>query len=295
MKFLVSHQGEQSGPFTLDEIVARVRGKELDLFDYIYDEEKADWVLLMEFAALASRLKSNKPTARPPAGNAGNFTAETPAHDEGAKTETRAAAPATVATAKTTSASASATASAVTATESASPHAVTEWFVVKGENRFGPFAYQDVVRMLQQKVVFPFDFIWHAGLPAWKRIAELSEFSADNIRSLLAQQDSAFVQRRFQRQKYTGKVLVHDNATLWKGQGFEISKGGVGVALSNALVLPGQQVTVHFSAHEGWPAFNALCEVVAKKFVNDASPIEYGLRFLSLSQDVQEQLFKKAA
>ena len=43
-------------------------------------------------------------------------------------------------------------------------HVISEWFVLKGENRFGPFNYTDLVKMLQQKVVFPFDFIWHAGL-----------------------------------------------------------------------------------------------------------------------------------
>jgi c-di-GMP-binding flagellar brake protein YcgR len=82
---------------------------------------------------------------------------------------------------------------------------------------------------------------------------------------------------------------------LWKGEGFEISKGGVGVSMANSVVVPGQQVFVHFKKHENYPAFNAVCEVVSKKFVNDNSPVQYGLRFLSVSQEVQEEFFKKVA
>lgn len=265
MKYLVSHQGEQVGPYSLDEIVAQVRAKKLDLFDYVYDQSKDDWTLLMEYAPLAQRLKSNKPTARPP--------------------QSLASAPAT---------QPEPTVVKAVATE-VSAHAITEWFVLKGENRFGPFAYVDVVKMLQQKVVFPFDFVWHAGLESWKRAAEIPDFSPDSIRGLLGTAKDAFTPRKFARRKHGARVLVHDNLSLWNGQTLEISKGGVGITMTNNMVVPGQQVTVHFGSHEGWPAFNAVCEVVSKKFVNDSSPIEYGLRFLSLSQDAQEAFFKKVA
>lgn len=273
MKFLVSHQGEQSGPFTLDDIVSRVRAKELELFDYIFDQEKSDWVLLMEFAPLAAKLKDNKP-GRPPVGT-GTTKAE--------KTEKAEAQ--------------EAAAENVEVRLNVSAHAITEWFVLKGENRFGPFSFKDVVKMLQQKVVFPFDFVWHQGMEGWKRVAELADFSAESMRAALSKADNkdAFVQRRFKRKPYNGRVIIHDNLQLWKGQGTEISKGGVGVTMSNAMVLPGQQVNVHFNAQDGWPAFNAVCEVVSKKFVNDNTPVEYGLRFLSLSQEVQEELYKKVA
>jgi len=265
MKYLVSHQNEQIGPFGLDEIVEKVRSKQLELFDYIYDQEKDDWVLLMEFAGLASKLKSNKPTARPPQAGTGTTPDATPP--------------------------------AVETRFNITAHTITEWFVLKGENRFGPFTYKDVVKMLQQKVVFPFDFIWHAGMETWKRAAEIADFSEEKIRSAYSKTENkdAFMQRRFKRKKFAARVIIHDNLSLWKGHGTEISKGGVGVSMTNAMVLPGQQLTLHFHAQEGWPAFNAVCEVVSKKFVSDSSPVEYGLRFLSLSQEAQEELNKKVA
>lgn len=259
MKYLVSHQGQETGPYTLEEVVAKVRDKELDLFDYIFDESKQDWVLLMEQPELALKLKSNKPP-RPP--KASLSAVQGPA----------------------------ASVSALTV----DAHSISEWFILKGENKFGPFSYTDVVKMLQQKVVFPFDYIWHSGLEGWCRVAELGDFNESNIRKLFeTTKKDVFVERQHARQKFQGKVIVHDNMTLWKGEGFEISRGGVGITMKNALVVPGQQVFVHFKGEENFPAFNAVCEVVSKKFVNDDTPIQYGLRFLSLTQEVQNEFYKK--
>lgn len=280
MKYLVSHQGQQSGPFSVEEIVGQVRARQLDLFDYIFDEQKQDWVLLMEHAEVAVHLKSNKPP-RPPASQF-----ETP------KVETKTESPKAEMKAERKETAVSEKAPEV------SPHVITEWFVLKGEHRFGPFSYVDVVKMLQQKVVFPFDFIWHAGLQDWKRVATIEEFSPTYIRQLFEKSgkgSDAFAQRKFKRAKFNGRVILHDNLTLWRGEGFEISRGGVGVLMKNGLIVPGQQLHVHFNAFEDFPAFNAVCEVVSKKFVSDDSPIEYGLRFLSMSADAQEEFFKKVS
>jgi hypothetical protein len=224
----------------------------------------------MEHADLAAKLKSNKPP-RPPQQQAEKIAVVVPMP----------------------------TKENVTLSSTKDAHTIAEWFVLKGENKFGPFSYTDVVKMLQQKVVFPFDFIWHAGLEGWKRVAELNDFTEENIRQLFetkgAKKKEIFAERKHARKKFDGKVIVHDNMTLWKGEGFEISKGGVGVTMKNALVVPGQQVFVHFKGEGQFPAFNAVCEVVSKKFVNDDTPIQYGLRFLSLTQEVQDEFYKKVA
>lgn len=265
MKYLVSRQGHAAGPFAIDEIVDKVKAKELDMFDYIFDEAKDDWVLLMEFPAVAAKLKSNKPP-RP------NVSA-------------------------TPNASSPVTAAATTETPAKTSEG-EEWYVLKGENRFGPFTYLDVVKMLQQKVVFPFDLTWNAKLENWRRLIELKEFQTDTIRNLFSkspQTKEVFASRRFPRKPFGGRVIVHDNLTIWKGEGCEISKGGVSINMSNSLVVPGQHVFVHFRQDGNWPAFNAVCEVVSKKFVNDHSPVQYGLRFLSLSQEVEAEFYKKVA
>lgn len=265
MKYLISHQGQEQGPFEISEIISKVRAKEIDLFDYVLDESAGDWVLLMEFPLLASQLKTSKPPRPPKAIE--QLIVEPPV-------------------------------APLDSPPLISAHTITEWFVLKGENRFGPFSYPDLVKMLQQKVVFPFDFIWHAGLDQWKRLVELDDFRPETIKQLFSgskKKQDLFVERKFARKEFLGPMLVHDNLSVWKGQGFEISRGGVGINMPNSLVIPGQRVFVHFKMFETWPAFNAVCEVVSKKFVSDASPVQYGLRFLSLSQEVQDEFFKRVA
>jgi hypothetical protein len=269
MKYKVTHKGQEAGDFTLDEIAAKVRSKELELFDYLFDATADDWVLLMEHRELAMKLKSNKP----PRPSTANAATSVKAEISGAGTGTT-----TGRTAKHDT------------------HDVGDWFVLKGEHRFGPFSVDDVVRMLQQKVVFPFDFVWHAGLKDWTRCAEIEDFKPENIRALFeksSKKSELFVPRKFKRKKHSGRVIIHDNITLWKGEATEISKGGLGVMMKNAIVVPGQQVFAHVTGSDGLPSFNAVCEVVSKKFVNDSSPVEYGLRFISLSQDAQDEFFKK--
>lgn len=284
MKYLVSHQGQESGPISLDEIVQMVRDKKIELFDYIFDESKQDWVLLMEHGDLAQKLKSNKPS-RPP-----QMAPQIPA-----QSPNQAAAPAPVQKTGT----GTTLEKPITMGAPDTAHNIGEWYVLKGENKFGPFSYSDVVKMLQQKVVFPFDFIWHTALDSWRRVADIEDFKEENIRKLFTtggtKKKEVFFERKFKRHKFAGRVIVHDNLSVWKGEGFEISKGGVGITMNNSVVVPGQQVHVHFNGHGDFPSFNALCEVVSKKFVSDTTPVQYGLRFVTMSQEVQDEFYKKVA
>ncbi len=247
--FYVSHNGEQMGPWSILEIMGKIKNNELAMVDYLYDETKQDWVLFMDVPELQNRPAPQKPVPMKPA-------------------------PQPV------------------------PVVNREWYILKGENKFGPFAYTDVIRMLQQKAVFEFDFAWHPGLDAWKRVAECTEFAAESIRTLKDNQsgevEEVFFRRRHQRVGYGGTILVHDNKTVWKGQGVEISAGGAGVVMENAMVVPGQILYLHFKPGDGVPPFNAICEVVNKRFSSTVqernAPIEYGLKFINVSQATQKFL-----
>lgn len=163
-----------------------------------------------------------------------------------------------------------------------------EWFVLKGESRFGPYSFEEVVRMLQDKSVFEFDFAWSAKMDNWRRIAEIGDFSAENIRHF----DHLFIKRAHKRKKFEGTVLVHDNQQLWKGQAVEISDGGAGIVMNNSMLIPGQTLYVHFKPVDDMPPFNAVCEVVAKKFASGVrtreDEVQYGLKFKSLSAQAQK-------
>lgn len=179
-----------------------------------------------------------------------------------------------------------------------SEHDVSEWFVLKGELRFGPFSYADMVRMLQEKVIFGFDFGWHGGLSGWKRISDIADFQESAIRNLVKDpkaKRAIFAERKHSRHPHTGDVIIHDQQNWWKGQAFEISGGGVGIEVENTTLIPGQQIYLHFKPFENFPAFNAIGEIVSKRYVEDiksaSMPLRYGVRFVSVSGTGKEKLF----
>jgi PilZ domain/GYF domain 2 len=271
-KYYVSHETQQMGPYSIDEIVSFVSGGTLSPLDYIYVEAKNDWILFLDYEELSEKVKALKPKA-PPKIEEERHVEEPPkikkASYNGREFPSDFSEP-----------------------------IKHEWFVLKGENKFGPFAYVDVVKMLQQGVVFEFDYAWHNGMDGWERLAEIKYFSKDSLSKLkesaMPEISEVFFRRRYKRVKYGGTILVHDNKKVWKGSGVEISEGGAGVVMENAMVLPGQELYLHFKPGDGVPPFNAVCEVVSKQFVSGVSspstPIMYGLKFKTISNETQKVL-----
>lgn len=173
-----------------------------------------------------------------------------------------------------------------------------EWFILKGDNRYGPFAYLDLVKMLQEKSLYEFDFIWHNGMPSWKRVAELPDFAPDKIKHLKHSPDvdvsEVFFRRRHARARYGASLLVHNNKTVWKGESLEISAGGAAIVIENATLQPGQILFLHFKPGDGVPPFNAICTVVNKQYVQNTqsvnAPVRYGVKFTSISCNVQQSI-----
>ncbi len=270
-KFYVSHSSEQMGPYSIDEIVQFVSQGTLSPLDYIYDESKADWILFLDHPALAEKVKMLKPKAPP------QSKRDEPEEAASKKSENR---------------------------KGNAGDQPSEWFVLKGDNKFGPFTFADVVKMLQQGAVFEFDFAWHSGLDTWLRIAEIPDFSKESLKKLkessMPEISEVFFRRRYRRVAYGGTIIVHDNKKVWKGKSVEISEGGAGVLMDNAMILPGQELYLHFKPGDGVPPFNAICEVVSKEYVSELrnrnAPIKYGLKFKQLSDETQKFLksFTKA-
>ncbi len=278
--FYVAKNGEQQGPFGLVEIVNKVKANELALTDYLYDEVKADWVMLIEYAALADQLKNIKPSAPPPKAG-GQATPQSPTSaSSGTSAQVQAGGDSTSGPEVNAEAS----------------DANAEWYVLKGENKFGPFAYTDVVKMLQQRVVFEFDFAWRPGMDTWMRVADLDPFSNESIQklkqTLMPEIQEVFFRRRHRRVNFNSTILIHDNHSVWKGQGVEISSGGAGLVMENSEVTPGQVLYLHFKPGDGVPPFNAICEVVSKKHVEGVkdkkAPVMYGVRFTNLNPSTQK-------
>ena len=62
----------------------------------------------------------------------------------------------------------------------ADPKSLQEWYILKWDNKYGPFSYLEVIQMLQNKSVFEFDFIWKNGnvpiaLQEWEFLGDASD------------------------------------------------------------------------------------------------------------------------
>lgn len=273
-QFYVSHSGHQMGPYAINDILKLVTDGTLSPLDYVYDDVKADWILFLDHPSLQEKVKALKPKAPPAATKQVEAPKKEETHEHTVKEATKN----------------------LKVTPEMAELMGHEWFVLKGENKFGPYAYVDVIKMLQQGVIFEFDFAWHHGLESWKRIAEMSAFSKANMQMLketvLPEVSEAFFRRRYKRVQYGGTVLVHDNKSVWRGVGLEISEGGAGLVMENSMCVPGQQLYLHFKPGDGVPPFNAICEVVSKGFTDGVkdpkASIKYGVKFKTVSPEAHK-------
>lgn len=159
-----------------------------------------------------------------------------------------------------------------------------QWFVLKQNNNYGPFSKLDLIQMLQSKTLHEYDFIWHENMTAWKRLAEVQEFSVQEIRLLFDKyskkkdaNDKVFFRRKYVRAKVDSHAIVHDKKKIYKSVGIEISEGGAGLMIEDGEFDKDQQVYLHFKPAPEVPAFNAICKIVSKK------GNIYGVQFLKIS------------
>jgi hypothetical protein len=175
--------------------------------------------------------------------------------------------------------------------------AVTEWFVLKGDNKFGPFSQVELVKMLQDKSVFEFDYVWNLNLKSWERIATLPDFSAEAVRKIKDSGEGpineVFFRRRHARAQHGASILVHDNRKLYKGRSIEVSAGGAGIVIENSQLQTGEMLYLHFKPSDGVPPFNATCEIISKRSVNSSdknAPVQYGIKFMKIETHTQQLL-----
>lgn len=267
VEFFVSKGEDNIGPLTIEQIAERIASSEFAVTDFVFDDLRADWIPLMECEALKNHLRRSKPKAPPPK-------------------SARTAAPAAPVESRPAVAPKPASASEA-------------WYVQKATERHGPFTYFELVRCLQEKTVYDFDFIWKEGMESWVRIAEHEMFEPERIRELMAQDPGSadqqvFLKRRHARLKFESEVIVHDDRDVWMGQAFEASAGGSGVIIENSTLNPGQMIRLHFAPCDGLPAFNALGEIVGKRYSREIrgakSPVKYSVRFVKLDGSVEPQV-----
>jgi len=89
--------------------------------------------------------------------------------------------------------------------------------------------------------------------------------------------------------------LGHNGTTFFDGECTSISENGALVLINTPLLLPDDQVVIHFSEsvtfHNG---FKVLAQVVRKNYtkqrLNTKSALQYAVRFLQVQTDGLDQI-----
>ena len=172
-----------------------------------------------------------------------------------------------------------------------------EWHVLKGETQYGPYTYEEMIRMMQTNLVYGYDYAWSPHMEAWTPLADIEEFSADRLARLAEHNKSEeiFSQRAHDRVLCVLPCYVNDQQTLWEGTVENLSEGGALILMKNPVLLPGNIVHIHFrSRNEKDTAFNCTAEILTKRLVKTRiqhdTGIHYAVKFLSKTPVADKQI-----
>lgn len=174
-----------------------------------------------------------------------------------------------------------------------------EWHVIKGQDKYGPYTYVDIIQMLQNNTLFSFDYVWSPHLENWTPIADLAEFSPDRL-SRLAKKDSqgtAFNRRSSERVSLEVPVLCHDHSKMWPGSCENLSEGGALILMQNPVLLPGNMIHIHFrSGNENDHSFNCVAEIITKRLtkqrIQHDTGLHYAVKFIQVLPVGESQIKK---
>ncbi|MEN0057495.1 MAG: PilZ domain-containing protein [Bdellovibrio sp.] len=179
-------------------------------------------------------------------------------------------------------------------------NSTAQWYILRGEMKYGPYEYKSMITMIQNGEIFDYNYVWAPHLNNWSLLGELPEFSKDRLCRLIETKDHLagnFKDRNFDRVDIYLTVYGHNNHNFFDGHTLSISENGALILLNDPLLLPGQQILLHFrSCDNNSQPFNALCEITRKNYtkqrLNVKSGLHYAVRFLQVQDQGMEQLTK---
>jgi len=142
----------------------------------------------------------------------------------------------------------------------------TEWHLMKGNESFGPFHYQEIINMLQKKEAFHFDFVWAKHLDAWTRLANLPEFTPERIARIHEKNlgNESFLNRRFARFQGSWQALVTNDQSLWTAELQSVSEAGGLLLVETPILVPGDSLNIHLRSKDQFGGLNLESLVISK-------------------------------
>lgn len=176
---------------------------------------------------------------------------------------------------------------------------LNQWYILRGENKYGPFQYAAMINMLQKNELYDYNYVWAPHMDSWTLLGELEEFSKDRLARLIENNTelrrNAFVTRGAPRAAVRIPVYGHNGQLFFDGTALSLSANGALLLLNSPLLLPEQRLLIHFRpGGENPEPFNACAVIVRKNFtrtrINVKSGLHYAVRFTEVSRAGKEIL-----
>ncbi len=167
---------------------------------------------------------------------------------------------------------------------------MNEWFVLKNEDKLGPFSYTEMIQLLQESKLFPFDYVWTDGMDTWTPVADVEAYSPARLAKMMVSEEmqTAFAKRRFPRVDASLPVMVHNDDRFGSGLLQSLSVGGALVNVDLPTLLPQETVLVHCRGIEGMiEPFNFEFSISNKSWnrnrIQHKSKVSYAGSFVEIS------------
>ncbi len=176
----------------------------------------------------------------------------------------------------------------------------SKWYILRGENKYGPFEFTTMIMMIQKGELFDYNYVWAAHMEGWQPMGEVEEFSKDRLSLIIKTQDPlshAFSRRGADRAEVTIPIYGHNDEFFFSGQLISISVNGALVLINNPLLLPGQKIILNLGQNDvNLKSFNVLAQIVRKNFsrqrLNVKSGLNYAIKFVEAPEGGVKQIQK---
>lgn len=173
-----------------------------------------------------------------------------------------------------------------------------QWYILRGDMKYGPYDYSVIINMLQKGEVQDYNYVWAPHISTWTLLGELPDFARDRLAGLINSRDAikhSFIIRDFARQDVKVPVYGHNEQYFFDGETSSLSESGALVLLNTPLLVPGQDLVLHFrSGPSNEKPFNVMAQVIRKNFtkqrINVKSGLHYAVRFLQVPTYGQHQI-----
>lgn len=166
------------------------------------------------------------------------------------------------------------------------------WFVLIGDQKYGPYDYRMLIQMLQTNQLMDFNYVWADHLDSWTPIYQIEDFSRDRFQNLLQKESelkSAFIVRKGARVDVKIFVTGHDSMRFFNGEIVSLSESGALCLFHKNDLRIGNKIKLHVANQDSVSQeFTIECDIIRKNHsktrINQNSGLFYAVKFHDLSE-----------